>query len=100
MESGVGLILEENSLVQKLSGVDLVITGEGRVDGQTSMGKASAGIAQLAKKLNIPVITMARDVSEGNSNLYDSGITAYFTIVSGPVSLEKAMKPEIAREDS
>lgn len=99
LESGVGLILEENKLEQKLAGANLVITGEGKLDGQTSMGKAPAGIAQMAKKLNIPVIALAGDVSEGNPHLYDSGITAYFTIVSGPISLEKAMDPEVAREN-
>lgn len=99
LESGVSLILAENKLEKKLAGVDLVITGEGKLDGQTSMGKAPAGIAQLAKKHNIPVIALAGDVSEGNPSLHDSGITAYFTIVSGPVSLEKAMKPEVAHEN-
>lgn len=99
LESGVSLILAENKLEKKLAGVDLVITGEGKLDGQTSMGKAPAGVAKMAQSLGIPVIALAGDVSEGNPHLYDSGITAYFTIVGGPVSLEKAMKPEVAREN-
>jgi len=75
----------------------LVITGEGKLDGQTSMGKAPSGIAKMAAKLNIPVIALAGDVSEGNSTLHETGITAYFTIVTGPTDLEEAMKPEVTR---
>ena len=77
--------------------IDLVITGEGKLDGQTSMGKAPAGIAQLAKKHGIPVIALAGDISEGNTALHDCGVSAYFTIVSGPIDLENAMNPEITR---
>lgn len=97
--SGVQLILDTARLEEKLQGIDLVITGEGKLDGQTSMGKAPAGIAQLARNLRIPVIALAGDVSEGSSSLHDSGITAYFTIVGGPISLEKAMHPQITREN-
>ncbi|WHY86039.1 glycerate kinase [Neobacillus novalis] len=97
LESGVGLILELACLEEVLHGVDLVITGEGKLDGQTSMGKAPAGIARLAGKYGISVIALAGDVSEGNSSLHDSGITAYFSIVGGPVDLEEAMKPEHTR---
>lgn len=97
LESGVELILELARFEEQLQGVDLVITGEGKLDGQTSMGKAPAGIALLAKKHRIPVIALAGDITEGNPSLHESGITAYFTIVGGPTSLEKAMNPETTR---
>lgn len=97
LESGVELILELARFEEQLQGVDLVITGEGKMDRQTSMGKAPAGIALLAKQHKIPVIALAGDISEGNPSLHESGITAYFTIVGGPTSLEKAMKPETTR---
>lgn len=99
LESGVGLVLDITRLKEKLQGVDLVITGEGKLDGQTSMGKAPAGIAALAKKFGIPVIALAGDVSEGNPLLHESGISSYFPIVSGPMDLEVAMNPEIARKN-
>lgn len=97
LESGVELILELSHFEEQLQGAGLVITGEGKLDGQTSMGKAPAGIAQLAKQHGVPVIALAGDISEGNPTLHESGITAYFTIVSGPISLEKAMHPETTR---
>jgi glycerate 2-kinase len=97
LESGVEMILELTRFEKQLQIVDLVITGEGKLDGQTSMGKAPAGIALLAKQHGIPVIALAGDISEGNPTLHESGITAYFTIVSGPFSLENAMNPETTR---
>ncbi|MEK4149504.1 glycerate kinase [Robertmurraya sp. FSL W8-0741] len=99
LQSGVQLILDINKLERKLTNVDLVITGEGKLDGQTSMGKAPAGIATLAKERGIPVIALAGDITDGQRSLYDSGITAYFTIVGGPVTLEKALEREVAREN-
>nr|WP_263324583.1 glycerate kinase [Neobacillus sp. Marseille-Q6967] len=99
LESGVKLILNQARLNEKLQGVDLVITGEGKLDGQTSMGKAPAGIAQLGKQNGIPAIVLAGDISDGNPTLHESGITSYFTIVGGPVNLEKAMQPEVTREN-
>ncbi|NYE05872.1 glycerate kinase [Bacillus niacini] len=99
LESGVDLILGQARFEEKLKGVDLVITGEGKLDGQTSMGKAPAGIAKLAKRKRIPVIALAGDISEGNPSLHESGISAYFTIVTGPVELKTAMVPEIAKNN-
>ena len=52
LEPGVELILRETKLEQKLRDADIVITGEGRLDGQTVMGKAPIGVAALAKKYN------------------------------------------------
>ncbi|MCD7035991.1 glycerate kinase [Metabacillus sp. GX 13764] len=99
LESGISLILEQTKLKEKLLKTELVITGEGKLDGQTSMGKAPAGIAQLAKEKNIPVIALAGDVSEGGAALYEAGVTAFFSIVSGPVDLETALDPEVARSN-
>ncbi|QIZ05523.1 glycerate kinase [Priestia megaterium] len=99
LESGVGLILEMAGLEEKLQEVDIVVTGEGKLDRQTSMGKAPAGISRLARKHGLPVIALAGDISDGDSPLHESGISAYFTIVSGPVELEAAMDPEAARSN-
>ncbi|WP_462410588.1 glycerate kinase family protein [Neobacillus sp. Marseille-QA0830] len=99
LESGVGLILDTAGLEGEIQGVDLVMTGEGKLDRQTSMGKAPAGIAAIGKKHGKPVIALAGDVSEGNPSLHESGITAYFTIVSGPMDLETAMQAEVARKN-
>ncbi|WP_085994223.1 glycerate kinase [Oceanobacillus senegalensis] len=93
---GVTLILQTIGLEETLREVDFVITGEGKLDHQTSMGKAPAGIAAIAKSHNIPVITLAGDIS---SALPQSGMNAFFTIVPGPMTLEQAMNTEIARKN-
>ena len=50
LESGIKIVLEETSLEKYMENADIVITGEGRLDGQTAMGKAPVGVARLAKK--------------------------------------------------
>lgn len=96
---GVDLLLETVELEKKLKQIDLVITGEGKLDFQTEMGKAPAGIAKTAKKRDIPVIGIAGDVSNANPKLHDIGIDAYFSIVAGPISLEKSMMEDVTREN-
>lgn len=89
--SGVQLVLETVGLEDKISDVDLVITGEGKLDGQTSMGKAPLGVAQVALKHDIPVIALAGGVSKQAFTLNELGITSFFSITNEPMSLEKAM---------
>jgi glycerate 2-kinase len=96
LQSGIDLILKAAQVEQKLLyGVDLVITGEGRLDGQTSMGKAPLGIAKLARKYNIPVIALAGSITKDALNLHESGITAFFSIMNEPMTLKVAMDPAI-----
>ena len=76
---------------------DIVITGEGRLDGQTAMGKAPVGVARLAKKHNIPVIAFAGSVTKEAVACNQNGIDAFFPILRGVVTLEEAMKPENAK---
>ena len=50
LESGIQIVLEETRLREYVKDADLVITGEGRLDGQTVMGKAPVGVARIAKE--------------------------------------------------
>ncbi|MHA6482703.1 glycerate kinase family protein [Paenibacillus sp. strain BS8-2] len=97
MESGIHLVLESIKAEEHILGADLVITGEGRLDGQTSMGKAPVGVAQLAAKHNIPAIALAGGITPEASALNKCGITSYFPIISGPMLVEQAMEPEVTR---
>lgn len=99
LQSGIKLVLDTIGLEKKLAGVDLVITGEGKLDGQTAMGKAPLGVAGIAQTYNIPVIALAGGVSKEAASLNDHGITSYFPIVSGPISLEQAMDPVETRQN-
>lgn len=99
LEPGIRIVLEETHLEEWIRGADLVVTGEGRLDGQTVMGKAPVGVARMARKLGIPVIALAGSVSPEAAACNDAGIDAYFPILREAVSLEEAMKPEIARRN-
>jgi glycerate 2-kinase len=96
---GVEFILSELGLKEIIRDADLVITGEGKLDGQSSMGKAPSGVAKLAKSYGASVIALAGDVSEADPVLHEVGIDAYFTIVPGPVGLDQAMKAEATRRN-
>ncbi len=86
------LILRETKLEQKLRDADIVITGEGRLDGQTVMGKAPIGVAALAKKYSKRVLAFSGCVTEDARACNEHGIDAFFPIVRGAVSLEEAME--------
>ena len=99
LKSGVSLILEETNLSEKIQGADLVITGEGKLDEQSAMGKAPIGVAKLAKEQGIPVIAFAGAVTEGAKACNQAGIDAYFPILRGISTLEEAMEKETARRN-
>lgn len=99
LKSGVSLILEETGLSEKMQGADLVITGEGRLDEQSAMGKAPIGVAKLAKAQGIPVLAFAGAVTVGAKACNQAGIDAYFPILRGITTLEEAMNKENARRN-
>lgn len=99
LRSGIDLVLEAVNLEGALQGADLVVTGEGRLDHQTAMGKAPIGVAKLAKKHGIKVIAFAGSVTKDARVCNEKGIDAYFPIVRGVTTLEEAIKKENAQEN-
>lgn len=95
LQSGIELVLKTIEMEKHMQDADFVITGEGKLDGQTSMGKAPLGVAQLAKAFNIPVVALAGGVTEETAVLNELGITSYFSIVNAPMELEKAMNSKV-----
>ena len=93
---GIDIVLETVKLEEKLKGTDFVITGEGRIDFQTVMGKAPIGVAKLAKKYSIPVIGIAGCIADDADKTHEAGIDSLFSIINYPISLEEAMKKETA----
>lgn len=63
LESGIQIVLEETKLREYVKDADLVITGEGRLDGQTVMGKAPVGVARIAKEFHKPVLAFSGSVT-------------------------------------
>ncbi|MBT2575776.1 glycerate kinase [Bacillus sp. ISL-51] len=91
LKSGIEIVLDTLSFSDQIRGADLVITGEGQIDGQTIFGKTPAGIAKCAAAQGIPVIALAGSLGKGFENVYSEDITAAFSIVPGAVSLEEAL---------
>ncbi|MBD8014585.1 glycerate kinase family protein [Planococcus wigleyi] len=96
LQSGIELVMEIIEMEKSMQGADFVITGEGKLDGQTSMGKAPLGVAELAQMHNIPVIALAGGITEETAVLNKLGITSYFSILNQPMTLEEAMDSKMA----
>ena len=99
LESGIKIVLEETGLEEVIQSADLVVTGEGRLDGQTVMGKAPIGVAALAKKYGKPVIAFSGSVTEDATACNRHGIDAYFPILRGVQTLKEAMNSDNARKN-
>ena len=91
IRSGVQIIIEETRLTEKIEQADYVLTGEGGIDFQTKFGKTPYGVAQVAKRLNKPVIACAGAIGDGIEELYTEGFTAIFGIVDGACDLQTAL---------
>ena len=99
LEPGASIVLEETSLESFIQDSDIVITGEGRLDGQTAMGKAPIAVARLAKKYGKPVFAFSGCVTPDAIQCNDAGIDAFFPILRSICSLEEAMEPASARKN-
>ena len=91
LRKGVDIVVEYSKLEEKVQGADLVITGEGSIDGQTRFGKTPYGVAKTAQKYEIPVIALAGNVGKDIDVLYDYGFTAILPILPRVESLEDAI---------
>jgi glycerate kinase len=96
---GIDLVIKETNLEEEIREADLVITGEGKLDAQTSMGKAPVGVAKIAKKYGKRVIAFAGAVTEDARECNEKGIDAFFPIVRGITTLEEALEKETARRN-
>ncbi len=92
IESGIELILDVAGFDSKLKGADFVITGEGKVDGQSVQGKVLAGVARHAAAASVPVVALVGDVGRGYEKLYQTGITAIFSTNRAAVPFEVARR--------
>lgn len=91
LESGIGIILDETELEKHIADADVVVTGEGRIDFQTAMGKAPIGVAKLAKKHGKKVVAFAGCVTTDAEECNNHGIDAFFPIIRGITTLDEAL---------
>lgn len=88
---GIDFILDLIKIDDILPEIDMIITGEGKLDEQSIYGKAAVGIAQRAKKYDIPVIGITGYIGAGANKLHRYGIDAMFSIQAQPMSLEESI---------
>lgn len=90
LQMGIETVLDAAGFEEKLSGADLVFTGEGRLDGQSLRGKTVAGVARRAVGQGVPVVAVVGGVGEGAEGIYALGVTAVFPIHRAAVPYEQA----------
>ena len=93
---GIELVLKKTNIEKHIKDADFVITGEGRLDAQTVMGKAPAGVAAIAKKYNKKVLALSEAVTDEARICNSHGIDAFFPILRNISTLEEAMNSENA----
>lgn len=93
LQSGIEVVKEAVGFEQLLADgqVELIITGEGQLDGQTGFGKVISGICMSAVSFNVPVIALVGAIKGNVQALYEQGLTAAFSITNGPMTLEESM---------
>ncbi len=99
LESGIKIVLDETRLEEHIMNADIVVTGEGRLDGQTIFGKAPIGVAKLAKKHGKRVLAFAGSVTEDAKVCNAHGIDAFFPVVRGVCTIQEAMDSENAKKN-
>ncbi len=90
LQSGAETVAEAVGLRDRMAGSDLVITAEGRLDGQSAFGKATACVASIARELGIPAVALAGSLGPGCDRLHAHGVDAFLAIPDGPMSLDEA----------
>ena len=91
LRSGIDAVLDASDIDRHLTDAEMVLTGEGRVDGQTVHGKVVAGILHRAAGVQVPVCVFGGSVEREAMALYEQGASAVFSICPGPVTLEDAL---------
>jgi glycerate kinase len=89
--SGIDFVLQKIELEKAMTGADLVVTGEGRMDSQSANGKAPVGVARLAKRHGIPVVAVVGSRADDLGSVYSQGIDLVIPTVTGPMTLQECI---------
>jgi glycerate kinase len=100
LKKGIDIVLDAVKLQDRILSVDIVITGEGRLDEQTIYGKVPIGVAKRAKKFAKPVYAIVGSIGEGAQLVYEHGIDAVMSCITSPMSLEEVIRksPQLIEE--
>ena len=98
MEPGAKVVLDAIHFKKQITGASLVITGEGKSDRQTLMGKIPFGILEEANQQGIPTLLLSGSIEDVN-DLNRAGFLGTFSTTPRPMSLAQAMIPDVARNN-
>lgn len=91
MKPGIATIMDAVEIDRHIDGCDLVITGEGKIDGQSVFGKVPVGVATRAKKSGVPVLAIVGDIGKGAEAVYGLGIHSIMSTVNKAMPLTEAI---------
>lgn len=91
MKSGIDTVLDLIGFDSLLEGVDLVITGEGRMDWQSAFGKVPSGIGMRCKARSIPAVAIVGGMGDGAEKIYEFGIDSIIPTINGAMTIEEAL---------
>ena len=92
MKSGIETVLDLIDFNHLLEGVDIVVTGKGRMDWQSAFGKVPGGVGMRCKAHGIPVVAMVGGMGNGADKIYNFGIDSIMTTTNGAMPIEEALE--------
>lgn len=98
LQPGIELLLDTVHFEEELANADLVITGEGRADRQTLMGKVPAGVLHRALSQGVKTVLLAGQIDD-TQLLLNAGFTRLLPVTPQDMPLGEALRPETAREN-
>jgi glycerate kinase len=91
LRPGIDIVMQQLGLQERIERCDLVVTGEGCLDGQSVRGKTISGVGRLARRAGVPVVALVGSVGDGAELALDI-INAYLPIIDRPMDLACAME--------
>jgi glycerate kinase len=91
LQPGIELVANAVDLEGKLRGADLLLTGEGAIDGSSVGGKTAVGVGRIAQRLGVPAIALAGTISADSRGVLDCGLVAYASLCCRPMTLDQAI---------
>jgi glycerate 2-kinase len=88
--SGIDLVLDAVRFDARLDRCDWVLTGEGRLDGQSARGKVVSGVSRRCRARGVPVVALAGSIGADSDELRELGLSAWFSICEGPITEREA----------
>jgi glycerate kinase len=92
LKSGIDIVIEATKLRERLTGADLCLTGEGRLDEQSLHGKAIHGVARAAQAAGVPCIAICGSIADGMEKIGVEGLAAMFPILEKSITLDDSMQ--------